>query len=178
MEAVTDIQTDVQMYHAIGDDTTWCLGVAWEKSHRVARVHHKSLVLLHYREIVHCQTELCPVGEHLAIATIRHQLLGKLRGEGERREKEKRKEGGEGGGEGREGEGEGRGGKGRGRGGEGEGRGGEGRGEGRGEEGGGRGKRRRGGVSGQFSFTTLRTPTWATTGLRLFMIMCIIAAAD
>ena len=122
MEAVTDIQTDVQMYHAIGDDTTWCLGVAWEKSHRVARVHHKSLVLLHYREIVHCQTELCPVGEHLTIATIRHQLLGKLRGEGERREKEKRKEGGEG-----EGEGRGGGGKGRGRGG---GRGGGKRGEG------------------------------------------------
>ena len=105
------------MYHAIGDDTTWCLGVAWEESHRVARVHHKSLVLLHYREIVHCQPELCPVGEHLAIATIRHQFLRKLRGEGERREKEKRKEGrGEGRGRGGGGEG-GRGGK-RGEGGE------------------------------------------------------------
>ena len=125
MEAVTDIQTDVQMYHAIGDDTTWCLGVAWEESHRVARVHHKSLVLLHYREIVHCQTELCPVGEHLAIATIRHQLLGKLGGEGGKEGEGKKK-----GGRGREGEGEGRGGggggKGRGRGGVGGGKRGEG----------------------------------------------------
>ena len=75
--------TEIQMYHAIGDDTAWCLWVAWEESHRVARVHHKSLVFFHHREIVHRQPELCPVGEHLAIATICHQLLGKLRVKGE-----------------------------------------------------------------------------------------------
>lgn len=68
------------MYHAIGDDTAWCLGVAGEEPHGMSRVHHQGLVFLHHREVVHSQPELGPVGEHLAIASVCHQLLGKLRG--------------------------------------------------------------------------------------------------
>lgn len=46
----------------------------------MAGVHDQGLIVLHHREVVHSQPELRPVGEHLAIATIGHQLLWKLGG--------------------------------------------------------------------------------------------------
>ncbi len=44
----------------------------------MARVEHTGLVLLHHRQVVHHQPELGPVGEHLTITSIRHQLFWKL----------------------------------------------------------------------------------------------------
>ena len=67
-------------YHSIGDDTSGCLRVRGEEAHGVARVEDKCLVVLHHREVLHDQQELGPVGEHLAITTICHQLVGELRG--------------------------------------------------------------------------------------------------
>ena len=48
--------------------------------------HDERLIFLQSREIVHQQPELSPIGEHLPIATVRHQLMGKLqeRGAGRR----------------------------------------------------------------------------------------------
>ena len=50
-------------------------------------IDHERLVLFHDRQVVHYQPKLHPVGEHLAIASVRHQLMRKL----ERRNKERPK---------------------------------------------------------------------------------------
>ena len=65
-------------YHPVGDDAARGLGVAGEEAHGVAGVHHQGLVPLHHREVVHHQEELTPIGEHLSIPSIGHQLVREL----------------------------------------------------------------------------------------------------
>ena len=64
--------------HSIGYDTAWGIGMGREESHGVAGVEDEGLVLLHDGQVVHEKPELSPVGQHLTIATIGHQLLRKL----------------------------------------------------------------------------------------------------
>ena len=64
--------------HAVRDDTAWSLRVGGEEACRMAGVEHQRLVLLHHGEVVHDQPELGPVGQHLPIPSICHQLLRKL----------------------------------------------------------------------------------------------------
>jgi hypothetical protein len=49
-----------------------------EESHGVAGVEDEGLILLHDGQVVHKKPELSPVGQHLTIATIGHQLLREL----------------------------------------------------------------------------------------------------
>ena len=66
------------VHHSIGDDAARSPAVGREQALGVARAHDESLVLLQQREVVHQQPELGPVGEHLSVASIRDQLVGKL----------------------------------------------------------------------------------------------------
>ena len=52
--------------------------MAGEEAHGMARVHDQGLVPLHEGEVVHGQQELYPIGEHLTIPSVGHQLVWKL----------------------------------------------------------------------------------------------------
>ncbi len=64
--------------HAVRDDDSRSILMAREKSERVARIHHKSLFVCHFRKILHHKAVLCPVLENGSVSAIGYKLMRML----------------------------------------------------------------------------------------------------
>ena len=60
----------VWYHHTICNYYAGSIFVRWIQSHRITRVHYKSLFFCHFRQVLHRQTILSPVLEHSTISTV------------------------------------------------------------------------------------------------------------